>query len=409
MSVVRALVQGARAVTASAGYAAAIVLLGGTLLWIVVEEVVGSDDFDLLARGSVVSLSILVLVCALGEPLRIAADRALLLRDALRAAEGTTPPDIERRPLETGPHPALMPAGIAGIIVGGICLPIGALLAADDREALLARVLVPVVAAVLLAGGIVIVRWSRGRGRGRQRWEERLSVASARWAPPVRPVPRAHEQRRFRVLEISAIVCQIGVYVFLGGVLMRQPGRFADRRTWDEPGEQAIDGLIASGALVIAIPVAIAFAAHGALLLWAAIRDGRTVRALERGQRVRLEHVDAVLLDAGPLERASVITGVIGWVVASYGWSPLFMAGIESSAAVEHLLPLRALSLPGLAVVAAAWLMGGVGAARSRARRARVQAVLLRDPLPAEDGHGPTDRSAVSVRDTVLLADRPRE
>ncbi len=407
MGVARAIVQGARAATVSAGAAAAVLLLGTLVAGILLSTLDGPADFDLAARGTMASLAILVLACALGEPLRIAAERRLLLRDALRAPEGATPPAVERSALHEGPHGPLLGAAITGIVVGGVCLPIGLLLAADDREALLARILVPTIAALLLAGGIALVRSSRRTGAGRARWTHRVDSASGRWGRAILPVPRAHAQRRYRVLELTGLVLQIGVYVFVAGIFLRQPGMLADPISWDDRGERTVDGLLVVGSVTIVACTALALAIHGGLLLSAAVRDARTVRALERGERVRLEHIDAVLVDRGPLERASVVVGVVGWLLASYGWAPTFMVGIESADEVAGIRWLTILSLPGLALVALAWLLGAIGAARLRARRARVQRVLLRDPLPAEDASGTTDRRADAVRDVVLLSERP--
>jgi hypothetical protein len=396
MGALRAVLIGARAVALAAGVAACILLLGTVVVAIVAEEIVPSDALDLLARGAMASLGILALIGVICEPLRVGAERALLLQDVRRGT--STPPAGERHALRLGPHGALLAAGVAGVIVGGICLPVGLLLAADDREALLARILVPSISAVLLAGGIALVRWSRKRGRGRERWQRSVSAAAARWRTTVPATPRAHRQRRHRVVAAASGTVGIGAMIFVGGVLLRQPGRFADPVTHGAVGEAAIDALLAMGALVMGVALAVILAVQGAMLAWTAIRDARTVRALERGERARLEHIDAVLLDDSALERAAMVLGVVGWLVAAYGWAPVLIGAIESAERTAAVLPATALALPGLAAVGLAWLLGALGALRLRARRARVLAVLARDPLPEQEQRG-ADRTAEALPD----------
>ncbi|WP_405217627.1 hypothetical protein [Agrococcus sp. Ld7] len=405
MGIARAAVHGGAAVTAAAGVAAVFLLLGTIVVGLVAEELIGDRDIDLLARGAMASLGILVVIGGLGEPLRIALERSLRAGAAERMPRGTTPPFAEREALRGGPHGWLHGVGVGGIILGAIGLPLGLFLAADDREALLARILVPSIGAVLLLGGVALVWWSRGRGRGRARWKQRFQLLSSRWGRAILPVPRAHRQRRNRVLVIAGQAAMAGALLFLAGVWMRQPGRWADPRTWGELGERAIDGLLASGALVIAIALVAVLAVQAGLLVWTAIRDRRTVQALERGERVLLERVDGVLLDDGPLERVAVSLGVLGWLVVSYGWSPTFIAGIESAEETAGIRALTALVWPGLIAVGVGWMLGSIGAVRVRARRARVQAVLARDPQPLREGDAaPSDRRAKAVGDIALHA-----
>lgn len=403
MSIGRALAQGAMAVTVSAITAAVILLVGTVIVGLVVEELVGDRDVDLLARGAMASLGILALVAVLGAPLNVALHTSLLAHDAARLSHEATPPSHERADLRSGPHGWLQGTGIAGIILGAIGLPLGLWLATDDREAMLARILVPTIGAVLLFGGIALVWWSRGKGRGRALWKERYQRLSSRWGRAIRPVPRAHRQRRNRLLSVAGYAAMGGSMLFIAGLYMRQPGRWADPRTWGEAGERMIDALLSTGAVVMAVAVVVVLAAQAVLLVWTAIRDGRTVQALERGERVLLERVDGVLLDDGPLQRVGFSLGVLGWLVLSYGWSPTFIAGIESPEETAAIQPLTALVMPGLITVAAGWLLSTIGACTLRARRARVHAVLLRDPRPrAEKEAAPPDRRANAVRDIVV-------
>lgn len=401
----RAIGAGAAAVTLAAGVAAAILLVITIVVAILVEELAPDRGVDLVARGALASLGILVLIGVIGEPLRRGVARILLARDVARLPRGATPPAVERTGLHAGPHGAFMGAGTAAIIVGAILLPIGLLLATDDREALGARVLVPTVGAVLLAGGIALVSQHRRAGPARRRWSAHYEALSGRWGRATLPVPRAHEQRRHRILNLASGLTGVGGMVFVAGIFMRQPGRWADPVSWDERGEQAIDGLLLAGATVMGAALAVVLLIQAGLLVWTGVRDGRTVRALERGDRVRLEHVDAVLLDVAPLERVGMVLGVVGWLIASYGWAPTFIGAVASAEEVADIQQVTALALPGLASVAAGWLLGAIGAARLRTRRARIQAVLLRDPRPAPPTPSErADRSADAVRDIALNA-----
>lgn len=401
----RAIVAGAAAVTLAAGVAAVILLLVTVVAGILAEELTQDRDVDLVARGAIASLGILVLVGVLGEPLRRGVERTLLARDAARLPQGATPPTVERTGLRDGPHGSFMGAGTAAIIVGAILLPIGLLLATDDREALAARVLVPTAGAALLVGGIALVALHRRSGSARRRWSARFEVLSSRWGRAITPVPRAHAQRRHRILNLASGLTGVGGMIFFAGVVMRQPGRWADPVSWDERGEQTIDGLLLTGATVMGAALAVVLLIQAGLLVSTAVRDARTVRGLERGDRVRLEHVDAVLLDAAPLERVAMVLGVAGWLVAAYGWAPTFVGALESAEEVAGIQAVTAIALPGLAAIGLAWVLGAIGAVRLRGRRARIQAVLLRDPrleptAPAEQG----DRRADAVRDVALNA-----
>lgn len=404
LSVPRAVVQGGAAVTATAGIAAVILLAGTIVVGILSDEVLSSEDrLGLLARGAIAGLPILVMVGIFGETLRSALESALLRRDVARLAAGLTPPCIERRLVHAGPHEALTVNGVAGIVIGALALGLGLLLAADEQQALLARVLVPSTGGLLLLGGIALTRWSRRGGRGRAAWERAWPQLAARWGRPVPPVPRARRRRRLAVLGWASGAAMSGAALFMLGVLMRQPGRNADPIEWAEPGERAIDGLVSTGAVVMGVALLALLAVHGGLLISAADRDRRTVGALERGTRVLADRVDAVLLDRSPLEHGATALGTAGWIVAAYGWAPGFMVAIESPAEAAGIQPIGALAVPGLLAVAAAWALCTIGAVRLRARRARIHAVLLRDPGRSTAARAP--EGSRSAARTVAIGD----
>lgn len=379
----RALVAGASAVTLAAVIAMVLLLLGTVVTMIVIEELTASSDADLLGRGAMASFFVLAAIGAVGEPLRRFLGRELLLRATLREPAGQpAPPAAERKELQAGPQGPVLAIAILAISVGGLALLILLLMLADDEPGEL--LLASAIAAAVLGGGILLASANRRGGPLRERWRRRAGEAAGRWAIGAPTTLREHRQRRHRVLGVAASATGIGALVFFVGVFMRQPGRYADERTYDDAGELAIDGLLLTGAVVMGVAVAVILAIEVGLLLWSAVGEGRAVRALERGERAPLDRIDAILVDDGPLERVAMGLGVIGWIVAVYGWAPGFIAGIEGEEQTQGVQVFAALALPGIAAVAVAWLLGTAGALRRRARRARVHAMLARDPLPQE-------------------------
>lgn len=406
MGIARALVQGAAAVTRAAAVAAVLLLLGTVIVGLLVEELVGDPDIELLARGALVSLGVLVLIGLFGEPPRIALEPVLLARDAERMPAGTTPPEAEREALRTGPHAWLQFVGFVSIVVGGIGLLIGLFIAADGGEQILFRLLAVTVPVTLLAVGVSLMVRNRTSGPARADWSDRYERLRSHWAKGVEPVPRAHARQLDSVVGLAGLVAAGGSLLFIAGVFMRQPGRLAEPRTWDALGERTIDGLLTTGAVLLGVAAALALVTQAVLLLRTASRRERTVRALERGEPVLLARVDAVLLDRSPLARAALSLGVLGWLVASYGWAPTFIAGIESLEETADIQPLTVLAAPGLGAVAVGWALGSLAALRGRAHRARVQAVLLRDPQRGgDDDDDRGRRRATVVRD--FAAPRP--
>ncbi|WP_344723665.1 hypothetical protein [Agrococcus terreus] len=402
-----AALRGLQVVTLTAAHAAVILLLVLCVVGILDEEIVGTTvDLQLLLRGALGALLPLVLLSGIGEPLRVAAERALLLRAAERATDRTIPPMVERESLRKGTGATLRGLGVGLTIAGAIVLPIGLMLATDDREALAARILLPTLSGLALAIGVALILVLRPAGAIRERWAARLGSVARGWTRGVRSTPRSHRQRRFRLLSIASGAVGVGAGVFALGVFIRQPGRFAAERTYDEAGELAIRGLLATGASIMGVAVAILLLGGAVLIARAALTHGRAVRALERGERVRLERIDAILLDDGPLERVAYFLGVVAWLALAVGWAPGWAALVEGAEAAAPLQPASALVAPAILALALALVAAVVGAARRHARRRRVHAVLARDPRAREEPSTPRNRRAEAVRDIALYADR---
>ncbi|MGM1030263.1 MAG: hypothetical protein ACQEWM_10445 [Actinomycetota bacterium] len=394
--------------TRGAAIGGGLLLLGVCVLGILDEEVLRTGDgiAQLFFRATMGCLLPLALVAAIGEPLRLALERTLLLRSAERAEHDASPPLVERTALDAGPHEALWGLGLFLAIAAGIALPITLIFAADDGESPLARALAPLIAALLLVVGVVLARIARARGGARAAWGARLGAVARRWRGGPQPQPRSHRRVRFGVLGAASFALGVGGMVLMAGVSLRQPGRDADPRSFDEPGELAIDGLVLTGSVVMVIATIVLLLAGATLLALTAVQDARAVRALEHGDRARLEQLDAVLLDASPLERAAMALGVAAWLALSVAWAHGWAVVLEDAAQAAPLQPLTVVGTPAAIALALAWLLASVGVARSSTRRARVHAALLRDPIPTEDPDAPADRRADAVRDVALAAER---
>lgn len=390
------LVRAARAITVGG------VIGLSVLFWVVLvagsinEEALGDDrEAALLTRALLGAWLVLALVAMIGEPLRLAVERALLLRAAERDADLRRPaaPAAERRALAIGPHPLLRRVGGWCAAAAGTAAMLMALLfAPDDAYSPSARALsvaIPVAAA--LAGLAIAVPNGR-RGASRRRWERRWSRASLRWQTSITPVARADRPgRRLRLALVGAPLA-IGALVFLAGVWMRQPGRLAERRTWGPVGEAAIDVLVVVGGIALLVAGAAALLGAVVRLVVRARRDAATLGALDRGEEPALEHVDAIVLDGSPLERAAVALGALGWALVIVALTPVAILVLEDAEAAAPFGWSALLWLPALAALALALVLAARGVRAGHAARTRVLAAVVRDPVPWTRPHADYDR-----------------
>ncbi|MGM1030264.1 MAG: hypothetical protein ACQEWM_10450 [Actinomycetota bacterium] len=381
-----ALVRAARAVTVGGAIGVVLLLIVTIIGGVVNEETIDDAGIALLSRALVLPLMVLAPCIALAEPLRLAAERVTLLRAALVDASTVraAPPAAERRTLTRGPQPVLLQTGAWCIGLGAVAAGVmGAWFVPDDSHSPIARVLALVIPLASLAGGLALAIPNRRRGASRRRWDRLWSRASLRWRVSISPVQRAERPWRRLLLALTIAPLAIGLAAFLAGVWMRRPGRDADRRTWDSIGEAVVDVLVVVGSGVLAAgSILIVVVGAGIWLVVRSRRDAAAIRTIERGEAPPLWHVDAIVIDAGPLERAASALGAVGWVLVAVAGAPASMRLLEPVQADVRFDALAWLIAPGLAVLVLALVVAVRGARRTHDRRSLVLAAVTRDPVP---------------------------
>lgn len=385
-NLLRALARGAGALTRSAGIGAAVLFGGGTLLALVLEEALPLDAAPLepLFAAAIAGAAVAGLVASVGGQLRVAAGRSLLLRAAEGAVGGSRPPAVERIELRRGPHDALRGLGL-GLLLAAFVLGVY-ISAVWEREAWEVRGMLLALSGAALLIGAPLALVSRRRGRARDRWDARVGALEARWPPGLRPVSRAPRPRSARLLDGAGRALLIGTVLFGIPVLLRKPNRYADPIRYDEPMERVIDGMLLLGALVIAL-AALALAAGSLVaLVWRWAEGRAMLRALERGEAVPSDRLDAMLLDRSAGEGVAQLVGLVGWLALAPGLAPFATGMWVSQAAAAPLSQLTLLIPPAIALLALAWLLGTIAARRATARSAQLHRVVGRDPLPGGAG-----------------------
>lgn len=137
----------------------------------------------------------------------------------------------------------------------------------------------------IVATALITSRWQAARPLA----ESRLKAGIPRFALAI----RKKRSVAARALRASAVSLAIAGVIFMIGVFIRKPGRRADLRYYDEPGEAFIDFLIGVSAVATAIALTVLLAAL--LGAWGAqiaelsrlrsIADGRMVPVSRAGYR----------------------------------------------------------------------------------------------------------------------------
>lgn len=387
-------VRGAGALTRSAGIGAAALFGGGTVLALVLEEVLQLDAAPLepLFAAAVAGAAIAGPVAAAGGQLRVALERWLLLRAAERAVAERRPPAAERIELRRGPHDRLRALGLGLLLAAFVLGMFASALWEREAWAWAGRGALPALscAAVLIGAPLAIV--SRRRSRARDRWAARVDALEARWSPGVRPEPRAPRPRSARLLGGAGRALLVGTVVLAIPVLMRKPNRYADPIRYDEPVERFIDGVLLLGALVIVLAALALAAGRLVSLAWRWAEDRSTLRGLERGEGVPAGRLDVMLLDRSAGEGFAQAVGLAGWLLLAPSLAPAATAALVSQAAAVPLAPLALLLLPAVVLLLLSWLLGAIATRGAASRRARIHRLVARDPLPADGGEPATLR-----------------
>ncbi len=289
-------------ITRTVLYSSGISFLAFLGTWLTLEE--GFPDvwrdlhLDPVSRASIAYVCAVLAAGGVLYALSSAASRTLLGR-RLDVLAGTAP---ERVPVRSVRARALADDITPTTPLVGLCI---ALLIAVGVAALLVAPLMifesdmVAVGLTVLAGSAVVSAlvgitltalrgpgrraWTLVTDRPRQAWSDQVVRTAARTAKRLRPTDErtihlgsvhrltARAQRPLTI--VGGVLLGAGPVVGFVAVFLRQPGRNADTRYYDEKGEAAIDVLVTSGAVL-------ALAGSAALLL--ALVATTVVRALER-------------------------------------------------------------------------------------------------------------------------------
>ncbi|WP_413318803.1 hypothetical protein AA0Z99_01535 [Agrococcus sp. 1P02AA] len=379
-----ALARGSRALTGPGCVAAAALLGGGSMLSLVLAEAVPLETAPLepLFAAAVAGAAVAGAFGLIGTPVRLAAERWLLLRAAERTADDVPVPAAERAEVQRGPHDALRALGRALLMVAGLLAVFAIGLWERDAWAPVVRGALPALVGAAAIAGAPLAFVSRRGGSARVRWRERADRTARRWRRGRTPTPRAPRPRSERAVRHAGRAVLLGAALVAVGALLRRPLRYIDPLSYDPPMERIIDGLVLLGILVVALAaVALAVAWLGAAA-WRARQERATMRALERGEAVPRPLLDALLLDRAGGERLAATLGLLGWLALALGLAPAATGLLVSAAEatpLQHLVAGAWFAIPALAL---AWLLGARAARGAIDRRARMQRLLEHDPLP---------------------------
>lgn len=395
-----ALVAGAAALTQGALMVAGVGVVGGVVVAVGVEEVLGAPgaQADVAMRATLVGLVALAALGGAGEALRVAAERMLRMRTALALArdEATMPPAVERDALARGPIGVLRGllvgvasiTGLCGLVVGGAGL-------SEGEGAMAFGGLAAVAVATACAVG------AHRLGRARSWWSGALGTVRAAWprfgasdvatgvalarTPGRRPRDeRLVAARRMTRLDRTFLVVTVGaVLVAFAGVLLRQQCRTCAPVAYDPFGESVVDGVATVG-LALVMLAAAAWLAR-AVVTWL-VHAGLEVATLVRARRGRLERtawLDRALAEPRSVELLGRALGVAAAVVAA----PWIASGVSTDVldvepgVVAGLGDWVALGPLVAALSAGALVMGTAGVLATRAWRSRIHPLVDADPL----------------------------
>ncbi len=288
----------ARTVMTSAGLGF-LVLLGA---WLTLEEgfpdVWRDQHLDPVSRASIAYVSAVLAIGGVLYALSSAASRTLLGRRLDRLA-GTAPEQVPVRSVraralgdDVTPTAPLVGLCVALLVVVGLAVLMVAPVMIFASGMVTTGLVVLAGAAVLAAlVGFTLSAlkgrgrraWARVSDRPRQAWNDRVVRAAVRTEEQLRPsaertieLGRPHRltSRSQKPLSvIGGVLLGAAPVVGFVAVFLRQPGRNADTRFYDEKGESAIDVIITSGAVL---------ALTGAAVLLLALAATTVVRARER-------------------------------------------------------------------------------------------------------------------------------
>ncbi|WP_144719379.1 hypothetical protein [Agrococcus jejuensis] len=400
-----AIVVGVAALTRGALIVVGLWLFVGVFIMVGVEEILGTlpGAVDVAARATVVGLGVLVLVGGVGETARVVVERALRLRTARRlaAAGAPMPPAVERAQLVRG---AVGPLRVLVGVLGGSSLLVAPFLlgfADGDANLVIAGIATLVAGLLLLLLAIValapVSRWWRAELERLERaWprfrrtdepigarmtrERRVHVAKAKAGDPsARPRRRSAVQRLDAALASGTVVAFLIVVL---GVFLRQQCRRCEPVRYDPWGESLVDGVATIG-LVLFVGAIVLLVLRGiASIVAQAVREVLAARAAQAGTLRRSAWLDRAVVSATSVEVVALVVGVLGMAATGL----VVASGVDADVMGEpedRFVVVRGwASLEPLAgaLLAAAFVLGVVGALTTRAWRSVVWTDLRGDP-----------------------------
>ncbi|QCR18693.1 hypothetical protein [Agrococcus sp. SGAir0287] len=400
-----AILAGAAALTQGALAVVVLWIFVGVFVIVGVEELLGvlPGDVDVAARTSIVGLFVVAGVGGVGEAVRVALERALRMRTALRlAAEGAPmPPAAERRELVRG---AVGTARILCVVLASIAALV-ALVAGGAGIASRDGVLVGVGAIALVVGGAHVVAavalraadaaWQDALGRLRAAWP-RFDAADEATGPRLareRALRPRHERRRSRhpgargVFDRLASVVAVGLPVAFGivvlGVFLRKQCRTCEPVTYDPWGERAVDGVAAVGLVAFVTMLSLAGLLGVVWLVGETVREAAAARRAATDALPPAEWLDHAIAWPRALELVGRVVGTVAAALAMLVVAAELGPGIanpspERLAIVEGW---RGLGPWALAAAVGALALGVLGAVQAQRWRAVVLPSMRHDPL----------------------------
>lgn len=349
-----------------------------------------SGNLDTMFRQSVASSAISIGISLGIGALAQGAYRMLFVRQLARAAEADPRQVVawstRRLLLLSSPFLGTYIYGFYFLVMGIIAIIINAMVVSTGESDVAATILIGEVAVWLLMAVLLLVVWRAGEPA----WKGVQARASEAWGLGGRRPMREQQQderrtdgdvralRRAarRIVIVGTVAGVIGGGTFMIAVSLRQPcRRGCDRRTYPEPGERAIDAIVA-----VAIPftvVAVLAAVLALVVLWLS-------SVLEASSAVSLpeapghEALDRLLNGWWPGTTAGLAMVVVGW-----GFAPV-LAGAHL--AVPGILPSALIpTLIGVGAVGAVvlwWAEGAAARSRNRLREAWSLGDIVSRPTP---------------------------
>ncbi|WP_156760778.1 hypothetical protein [Microbacterium karelineae] len=197
---------------------------------------------------------------------------------------------------------------------------------------------------------------------------------------PVRgqQIPAARERHPRVWLFAAGVVLQLGLGVFYLGVLLRQPCRDCDQRSYGDSWiEDAIDLFVGLGAVAIALPLLLLVATSLPAVIGSLRSEHETRRRAQNGTLTWTHDAAAQLKSTGTWLAVAQVVAVVGFVVLGAGLIPIL--GSDSVMDDEEraiLTPFTNAIVPGIALIVVGVAVAIFAQFESASRRAAIHRAL---------------------------------